>query len=168
MTRFGIFRNWVAVIGVNIVCMLLPVLPWNPYKPSQQTQWDKKLDGWKSNQWVNEYALVRPFQLWPNVTVNYFLELEDMTNFDCPRVYYPTCATNGVTYVNACIMHALKQTFKRFGPCLIFRRNENEKTAIVVPKKWRTNKTEFENIKKNFKYTKENIMNMLSKLTESE
>ncbi|KAJ2944925.1 hypothetical protein O0L34_g1820 [Tuta absoluta] len=166
MTCFEIVLNWAVVIGVPFICMLLPVHPWNPYKFSEQTHWDWPVDtefGWKSNIWVNEYALVRPFQLWPNVTGNYFLEMEDMQRLDCPRVYYPTCAKNKVTYVNPCIMHANKQTFKRFGPCLLFRRNANEKIVVVVPKQWRTNKTDMEKIKKNFVFAKNDFLNMLIK-----
>ncbi|CAB3252553.1 unnamed protein product [Arctia plantaginis] len=57
----------------------------------------------------------------------------------CPRVYFPVCATNGVSYSNACVMHCTRfnVTVRRDGPCIEYRRRNNDLAYnITLPQHW--------------------------------
>lgn len=65
------------------------------------------------------HSFVEPYQLPSNKPLD---DLEDIKFCQCPRVYWPTCATNGLTYMNYCIMNCLDKVLRRYGPCIEYRR----------------------------------------------
>ncbi|VVC86692.1 unnamed protein product [Leptidea sinapis] len=76
------------------------------------------------------YKLYEPFQV-PNQSRAE--ELDHITDCRCPRVYWPVCAYDNVTYANPCIMNCFGQTKRRYGPCITYRRN----ILIRVPLEWK-------------------------------
>lgn len=80
------------------------------------------------------YKLVEPYQLPNKTSVN---DLEHIHNCECPRVYWPACGDDNITYVNACIVHCLKKKLRRFGPCITYRRNNHRKMVIFIPSAWK-------------------------------
>ncbi|XP_041972396.1 uncharacterized protein LOC121728312 [Aricia agestis] len=49
-------------------------------------------------------------------------DLDEIYNCECPRVYWPVCSVDDITYVNACIANCLKIKIRRPGPCVLYRR----------------------------------------------
>lgn len=48
----------------------------------------------------------------------------DTQCLNCPRIYYPVCGHDKITYANMCILNCLnKTTFYRDGQCINYRRN---------------------------------------------
>lgn len=83
---------------------------------------------------VKLYGLVEPYQ-WESGSK--ILPLANFTHCSCPRVYYPVCAVNDVTYVNACVMKCvLNKPARRDGPCIMYRKSGNAKVSIALPEEW--------------------------------
>lgn len=66
----------------------------------------------------DRHNLPEPYQLPGNKRV---VELENIQFCRCPRVYWPTCGTDGITYMNVCILQCLSKTLRRYGPCIVYR-----------------------------------------------
>ncbi|OWR53033.1 hypothetical protein KGM_208164 [Danaus plexippus plexippus] len=80
------------------------------------------------------YQLMVPYII-PNKTRP--KDLDQMNTCECPRVYWPACATDNITYVNVCILLCLNKTLRRYGPCITYRRNFNKKIRVYVPSIWK-------------------------------
>lgn len=68
-----------------------------------------------------------------------FVDLYDIPECQCPRVYWPICANDNITYVNHCILNCnLKKNggMRRYGPCVHYRRRMMSFVEVVLPKTW--------------------------------
>jgi hypothetical protein len=68
----------------------------------------------------DRYNLLEPFQIAGNMKK--VVDLENLPLCRCPRVYWPACATNNITYINICILNCLGKTMRRYGTCINYRR----------------------------------------------
>ncbi|KAI8423725.1 hypothetical protein MSG28_012756 [Choristoneura fumiferana] len=68
-----------------------------------------------------------------------FVDLYDIPECQCPRVYWPICANDNITYVNHCILNcnqAKNGGMRRYGPCVHYRRSMMSFVEVVLPKTW--------------------------------
>lgn len=94
----------------------------------------RNIQGSSLKEIIKMYQLVEPFQIPNRTKIN---DLEDIRNCECPRVYWPACATDNTTFVNACILNCMKKTLRRLGPCITYRRANNRKMIILIPSVWK-------------------------------
>ncbi|XP_063834340.1 uncharacterized protein LOC135083508 [Ostrinia nubilalis] len=76
------------------------------------------MDPWYKN-FRDTHNLPEPYQIPGRKKI---VDLENMAACKCPRVYWPVCAKNNITYLNYCIMDCLDQEIRRYGPCINYRR----------------------------------------------
>ncbi|KAL0810954.1 hypothetical protein ABMA28_010248 [Loxostege sticticalis] len=69
-----------------------------------------------------------------NVCRKRIVDLENMAYCRCPRVYWPVCAKNNITYMNYCIMDCLDQDIRRYGPCIHYRRSGDSSDGFLGDK----------------------------------
>ncbi|KAH9645441.1 hypothetical protein HF086_006467 [Spodoptera exigua] len=83
-----------------------------------------------------EFGLIDPYLL-DEEAIN-VVDLENLTDCDCPRVHFPVCAKNGDTYVNHCILRCSEESeFVRFGSCISYRRMDSFAFNLSIPTKWK-------------------------------
>ncbi|XP_048006989.1 uncharacterized protein LOC125242274 isoform X1 [Leguminivora glycinivorella] len=103
-------------------------------------QKDAKLN----HQIMAEYNLIYPYE-WRQ---GEFIDLEKMLDCYCPRVYWPCCSSEGVTYPNHCVLICDKKSLKRLGPCIKYRRDMDQVMTIVLPRDWKnTTRKDLEHVK---------------------
>ncbi|KAI8426769.1 hypothetical protein MSG28_014457 [Choristoneura fumiferana] len=82
---------------------------------------------------MKQYNILYPYQM------REFVDLYDIPECQCPRVYWPICANDNITYVNHCILNcnqAKNGGMRRYGPCVHYRRSMMSFVEVVLPKTW--------------------------------
>ncbi|KAI8423724.1 hypothetical protein MSG28_012755 [Choristoneura fumiferana] len=85
------------------------------------------------HKFMKEYNILYPYQM------REFVDLYDIPECQCPRVYWPICANDNITYVNHCILNCNKDKnggMRRYGPCVHYRRSMMSFVEVVLPKTW--------------------------------
>nr|XP_053620136.1 uncharacterized protein LOC128680768 [Plodia interpunctella] len=92
----------------------------------------------EGNFWPPYYHdLVRDFMVPPVYNLEVSNAVPDLTKIKncsmCPRVYWPVCAKDNISYFNHCVLKCLNKSslYRRDGVCINYRRNLNMNTSII-------------------------------------